>query len=793
VGALEGFEPLNGVSRTARRAFAGAVAAVLVLLAALLAHVLQLPGARGGDAFFDDWAVSLIAVGAFASATARAVRFTRERRAWGVLAAGLGSYAVGTVVWSFHLDALPDPPFPSVADPLWLALFPCAYVAMTTLARVTLPRLPSSAWLDGLIASLTGGAVFSAFIYDPLTESATGSAAAIATNAAYPLFDLGLVATVLFVAVARCARPDPRWLALGAGALPFAIADTLFVQAVATGAYVPESLPNLMWALGLAAFGLAGWMPARPARRADLAGRRVLSIPFVFALGALGILVSSVARVDNWLTTAAAGLAVACALVRMALTLREVEALSASREEALTDDLTGLPNRRRLMRGLEADESQARGALLLLDLDDFKEVNDTLGHEAGDGMLRAVAERMRAALGPGALLARLGGDEFAIALPGGEDPGPVADRLSAALREPVAIEDLLVQARASIGIALADPGSTPAELLRCADVAMYRAKHDGSPWAVYDAGQDEHSRDRLSLTQELREAIAREELVLHFQPQVHPRSGETVAAEALVRWEHPQRGLLAPGAFLPLAERAHLMRPLFNLVLRRALAQADRWEAEGRPLRVAVNLSVSDALSAHLIDDVQAALGACAVDPGRLKLEITEDAFLGRAESVQAVLRALVGLGVGISLDDYGTGEASLGRLRELPLEELKIDRRFIARLAEDLADQAIVASTIQLCHRLGVRVVAEGVEDAAAVSLLAELGCDLVQGYATGRPAPAQALTPWVFELGPSASLESPDQPRPRVRPLGEPAREPGPPGQRSPDPAAGPAPGTS
>ena len=428
---------------------------------------------------------------------------------------------------------------------------------------------------------------------------------------------------------------------------------------------------------------------------------------------------------------------------------------------AREDELTGLPNRRWLLDRLEAlaerDAPRSPAALLIVDLDRFKEVNDALGHHNGDELLRLASRRMRGVLRDGDLIARLGGDEFAVLLgrlAGPEDTVSVADRLGEALDDPFELDGVPVYVEASIGIAVwPDHGATGDELLRHADVAMYAAKRRHAGWAVFEADTGDE-RDRLSRLGELRRALDHDELILHFQPKVAVAGGELVGVEALVRWEHPERGLIPPNAFIPLAEQTGLIRPLTQRVLDRALEQCRAWHDARLELSVAVNVAPRLLSEPDFPALVGGLLDRWGVPPALLELEITESGLMVDAERTQEVLWRLHDLGVRLSIDDFGTGYSSLSRLRELPIDHLKIDRSFVQRLEEADADAAIVRSTIGLGQSLGLRVVAEGVETADALRRLGAFGCDQAQGFHIARPLPAAELTAWAAAPGVAVKL---------------------------------------
>ena len=422
-------------------------------------------------------------------------------------------------------------------------------------------------------------------------------------------------------------------------------------------------------------------------------------------------------------------------------------------QEALRDALTGLPNRAMFRRRIAEELERGRHvggdlAVLLLDLDRFKEINDALGHDQGDAVLCEVARRLPTLVRDGDLVARLGGDEFAVLItapPSLDEVLGLAARIRARLDEPVVIGGLRVAAGASIGVSWAD-GPDAETLVRRADVAMYAAKQRRCGVAVYDAAGDPHSPARLQLLAELREAIPNRQLVVHYQPKLTLKTNRVEGVEALVRWQHPERGLLAPGAFIELAERSDLMDALTVSVLRDALAQVRAWAADGLELTVAVNVSAQSLIDRSLPETVAEALAEFGVPAARLQLEITESSLMRDTARSAAVLHAMTALGVRISIDDFGTGYSSLAALQRLPVDEIKIDRSFVGDMVRTPSDAAIVRSTIDLADNLGLSVVAEGVETTAALEELRAFGCHEAQGYLISRPVPADELTAWLL-----------------------------------------------
>ncbi|MFG1999207.1 putative bifunctional diguanylate cyclase/phosphodiesterase [Spirillospora sp. NPDC048911] len=448
--------------------------------------------------------------------------------------------------------------------------------------------------------------------------------------------------------------------------------------------------------------------------------------------------------------------------------------VSVRREhQALHDGLTGLPNRKMLIVRTEEALAEVRGAtarrfggmvgagrgkqadpggqvgLFLLDLDRFKEVNDTLGHPTGDRLLQLVAHRLTHSVRPGDLVARLGGDEFAVLLPTVRDSAAareVAARLRAALSEPVRLDGLSFDLEASVGIALCPDHAPDFELLlQRADVAMYNAKENRTGVEVYSPGNDRNSPARLGMLGDLRRAIDRGELELFYQPKISLHDGQLVGMEALVRWRHPEQGLLGPDQFLPIAEQTYLMRAITHYVVNAALAQAATWWKDDLAVQVSVNASGRDLLDTGLTETIETGLLEHALPAAALQLEITERILMNETAYASDTVGALAELGIPLSLDDFGTGYSSLVRLKRLPVEELKIDASFVQRLATSAEDAVIVRSIVDLVRTLGLRSVAEGVEDPETARLLREMGCDAAQGWHFGRPMDAATATDWI------------------------------------------------
>jgi diguanylate cyclase (GGDEF)-like protein len=386
---------------------------------------------------------------------------------------------------------------------------------------------------------------------------------------------------------------------------------------------------------------------------------------------------------------------------------------------------------------------------MILDLDRFKDVNDTLGHHHGDALLVEVATRLRTAVGAAGQVTRLGGDEFAVLVTGTADEDRIVRigrRVLRALEQPVTLDGIEVGVGGSLGVAVAPRHATdPAALLKCADVAMYDAKQTTRGLRVYEPQLDNADPWRLTLVSELRSALAADEIQVHLQPQARTATGETVCVEALVRWTHAEHGPIPPDEFIPIAERSGLIGPLTTRVLDVSLAAVAGWRAQGVDLGVSVNLSTRSLHDADIVDEVARLLRRHQVPAELLTLEITEGSFMADPVRAIALLHQLRGLGVRLSVDDFGTGYSSLSYLTRLPVHEVKIDRSFVIGLRDRTDESAIVRAIVDLGRHLGLQVVAEGVEDRETWDLLGQMGCDLVQGWHLARPMPLAELLPWL------------------------------------------------
>ncbi|SOE02952.1 putative bifunctional diguanylate cyclase/phosphodiesterase [Blastococcus haudaquaticus] len=695
----------------------------------------------------------------------RARRVVTERAVWNRLALGAAVFVVALLV-VLVLAVLPATREIAGLPIIWagVAVFPFWYGALVRWNRYSTSLADPNDVLNGAAAVLAVVAVLNVVLEavgSPLTRLPWWELQAQLAQFAVCFVLLGTALTL--PSIGAMGRDLRTWLVVLAFSAGLAGTTATFVAGGERVGWGAITQPCVIACLALAACLRSRRSAPQP------------TDPGAATIGAFVVIVASTLTLALSTVTGAVGAATWCAAlatagagVRLVVNIRELAQLAVTRREALTDELTGLANRRAVLRRVE--ELCAEGtplALALLDLDKFKEVNDALGHAAGDDLLRMVATRLEAVLRPGDLLGRLGGDEFAVValmdadVPLDEAARAVGRRLHDRLAEPFVIGGMAIHSAVSVGVTTStgdpDDGQAPTQLLREADVAMYDAKRSGAGISLYDSTRHADSSGHLALVEELRTAMSTGQLVLHHQPQLDIVTGATVGVEALVRWQHPVRGLLYPGDFLPLAEVHGLMGTLTEVVLAQAVTQAAARRAEGLELPVSVNLSASNLLDVALPARVADLLVRHDLPPALLVLEVTESVLLTDPERSLAVVGALADLGATVSIDDYGTGYSSLAYLRDLPVAELKLDRSFTADLLTDARTEAIVASTIELAHRLGLRVVAEGVEDEGTLTHLRSLDCDVSQGYLHARPLPAEELGCWLAAHAPAAVVASP------------------------------------
>ena len=711
------------------------------------------PGHRSltGDLFF--LPVGALAVHAAWRAGVRSAS-ARIRSCWFLLGAASAFYMAGDVAQTAY-ELAGRKPYPSIADVLYLGFYPMVLVAIVRFPRSGHSRGERTRlWLDLIVVALGGSTLVIYVVLGPDAVSA-GSALETATSVAYPVGDMVLLvalASVLLGSAPLASRTALRLLA--AGLLFFVVADLAYGYITLHSIYHGGDPVDSLWMVAIGFFALAG-AAQRPTRGEEeryvqAVGPRVSWLPYA-AVGLAFLLLIVSQRNDVFfpelVLTVAAAVLTALVCARQLLAQRDL--LSAQGQlshQALHDALTGLPNR---VLALDRAEQMLAGAArartgvaaLYVDLDGFKHVNDTFGHAAGDELLRIVAARLRTVIREGDTAARMGGDEFVVLL-GGEtfDAGPelVAERLLDVLRKPCDLVETTgryVTVSASIGIASASGGGADA-LIGSADLALYEAKAAGRDgWVLFRSSMQTAARDRTVLEMDLGEALERDELFLLYQPTIDLRSERIVGVEALVRWQHPTRGVIGPDQFIPIAEQSGLIVPIGRWVLEHACRQGARWHREGHPIEISVNISGRQLDHHSLVGDVALALAASDFDAASLTLEVTETALMRDASAAAIRLEALKQLGVKIAIDDFGTGYSSMAYLRRFPADELKIDRSFIDGVATSSAAATMVHTLVQLGKSLGLQTLAEGIEDRDQLSALQRERCDLGQGFLFARP----------------------------------------------------------
>ncbi len=704
--------------------------------------------------WLDGWVVCGVELVACGLCVARGIAQRSGRAAAIILGGSLLAWTLGDIALTIESLGGANPPTPSLADAFYLCFYPLAYVAVMIFIRGKARSVAATSWLDGTIAGLGTAAVCAAFAFHDILKSTGGNTLATITNLAYPVGDVLLLGLVVGGFAVLSGRNKAPWILLATGLALNVVGDTsnLFQNSFGQ-THLGYVLNGIAWPISILLISMAVWLRQRPTNTLLTPKAPGFALPSLAAAGALVILLVATLHTVGRMAIGLATAALVAVGVRLIVSVRAMQHLSEERHrQSVTDDLTGLRNRRYLFRVLDAffdeydDSVQARSlAFLFVDLNRFKEINDSFGHPAGDELLRQLGTRLAGSLRDTDLLVRIGGDEFAVVLIDGdaEYATAVAERLTASLEDPFLLDVVNAQIGASIGIAVApDDATDSAGLVWCADVAMYRSKQGRMPFAAYRQDLDDDG-DQMRLLEELQSAIDDQRLVLHYQPQLDLRSGEILAVEALLRWAHPRYGLLPPEKFLPLAEEAGLMHVITRWVLEQATAQCAQWRDSGRPVVVAVNISPTNLLEPGFVSQVQTQLERYQLSPNSLVLEITEQSVIAEFEESRRVINSLRELGLAISIDDFGAGVTSLAYLSSLAVRELKLDKTFIAGLerGDNASDLNLVRSTIELGHAMGLRIVAEGIEDRATLTLLAELGCDFAQGYCISRPKPAGEL----------------------------------------------------
>ncbi len=753
---------------TSRRMWVGYSILSVMLVAYLITLIVRKSGEQW--TWLDGWTICGIEGAASLMCIARGLNKRPGRAAPLTLGFALLSWTIGDVLLTVESLGGKTPAVPSWADLFYLTFYPLAYIATVQMLRKAMGRLSRPNWLDGAVAGLGAAAVCAAFAFHDIVHAAGGSALSAATDLAYPVGDLLLLSLVIGGTVLLSGRGTTPWTLLAIGISLNVIGDTfnLFQNGV-LASRVGADFNAIAWSASIVLMSMSVWLKPRtldPMREQRTAG---FMLPSVAAVAGLAILVTGSVHT---LTRVALGLATATLVVvgiRLTLSARDLRLVTEERHrQAQTDELTGLGNRRHLLHVIDTFFSDFNDpwtkertlAFLYIDLNHFKEINDSFGHPAGDELLRQLGPRLMGAVPHTGTVFRLGGDELAVLLVDADVAlaDEVARNIVAAVIEPFKLQKMSASVGASIGIALAPQDATEGiGLMWCADTAMYRAKLGNISHVFYDQGVD-GDEEKLALVEDLRIAVEEGAFVLHYQPQLDLRSGEILAVEALIRWPHPRLGLVPPIDFIPLAEDAGLMEALTTWVLGEAMAQCAAWRAEGRALAVSVNVTATNLLEDGFTDLVVDLLTKNGLPGKALVIEITESIIITDFARSKAVIEELRERDVIVSIDDFGAGFTSLAYLSSLAVGELKLDREFITGLGDDgkERDLELVRATIQLGHDMRLRVVAEGIEDVDTLDLLSELGCDLAQGYYISRPMPANKLT-FIANAAPALPVGAP------------------------------------
>ena len=731
----------------------------------------------------------MLAAGACVLASRRAIT-ERQALGWKLLAGSAGCWALGQVVWTYYEVSGAAAPFPSFADVGYLLAVPLALAAIWTLTI----RNSASSWfvavLDGLI--LAGGllAISWALVLGAAWEEGGDSPFLFALTLAYPVGDLVVVSAVLLAIMRTDRNRDAVPLVvIAVGLVVLGVADSIFVWTTMQGTEQAVSIADIGWTAGYLVLVYAASVYPLPVAsgRAELHAapslrRAALPLTVVCVAWVIRMVLVATGQPEDEFLTLLTITTVALVLLRFLMTMRENQALTSSLEEkigeltareqqlshqALHDPLTGLANRRLFSDRVEHALNRSRrtgdlSAVLFIDLDDFKTVNDSLGHAAGDRLLASVAARLSGCVRPGDTVARLGGDEFGILLEemeGPEHASHVARRILESLDMAFPLDGRQVFTRASVGVAVADAtsGHAGADLLSDADVALYAAKGSGkSTFREFERTMRVTAIERLELGQDLRQALHQNQFFCHYQPIVDLVTGRIVALEALLRWDHPHRGLVGPNSFIELAEESGMIGEIGMAVLQMAAWQAANWRAEGKVpagLELHVNLSGRQLEDPYLVEKVKRVLASTGFPGNLLVLEITESVAVETGAAHLELLEQLRALGIRFAIDDFGTGYSSLNYLRALPVDVLKIDRAF-AQTTDGETDTVLLEAIVRLGHSLGIDMIAEGIEHGEQAMTLKRLGCRRAQGFLFYRPLSISEI-PMVIAGGPRALVD--------------------------------------
>ena len=753
-------ERAAGHQRAHRRAWMIYAGLGIFLFAYIFSLVVR--GPNSSWTWLDGWSIVAFEFIASATCIARGLARRPGRVAVLILGGALTAWAMGDTFLTIESLGGGNPSVPSTADAFYLLFYPLAYVATVSMLQRGLGRLSRPNWLDGVVAGLGSAALCATFAFHRVLDLTMGTSLSTAVNLAYPVGDLLLLSLVIGGSVLLVGRWSVGWCVLGSGLAIIVLGDTFNIfQSSRLATSVGAEVNSAAWPAAILLISMSVWTAPRkaePLRPEKTAG---MVMPGIAALGCLVILVVGTI---NHVSEAAIGLAIATLVlvgVRLAMSARQLRIMTEERHrQANTDELTGLGNRRQLTHVLDTfftDQKESPGnprrlAFLFVDLNHFKEINDSFGHPAGDELLRQLGPRLVRSVGPDSSVVRLGGDELGVVLLDADEKqaAEVAQRIVDELEVPFSLHRISASVGASIGIAMYPGDATEAStLMWCADVAMYRAKLGQTAYVFFDQNLDGDD-DQIRLVEDLTKAVHEGAFELHFQPLLNLRTGRVLSVEALLRWTHAELGMIPPDKFIPLAEEADLMGPLTAWVLDEAIRQCATWRRGGVDVAVSVNVSTTNLLEPGFTELITSLLDRYQVPTENLVIEITETTIISNFELSQSVIEGLRNLGIVVSIDDFGAGFTSLAYLASLAVGELKLDRLFITELSGigGGRDLDLVRAAINLGHEMGLRVVAEGIEDLATLDLLSEMGCDLAQGYFISRPAPADKLSFKATEL---------------------------------------------
>ncbi len=689
----------------------------------------------------------------------RALRAGRSRWAWWAFAIASTTWLVADV--GYVLTTTGDSLTPAAwVDWLFLIAYPWLYAGVLLLAAAVMRQAVPAVWLDGLVIALAGASIGTLLVPDLLGE-AMGSPLQMVIELSDPLTALLLLSLVLATIALLGRSTGPLWWLFLAGAALMWAADVLWLFGVGDQTYFNGSVIDLGWPTALLLMAAAAWTrPVRGPVNSDAGWLLPLSVTML----AFGIVLFATRQTVPLATVVLAAGAVLAGGARSVLAFRSASARSEAQRQATTDDVTGLANRRGLALALDGVPTDQQ-ALLLVHVDHFRQINDTLGHHAGDEVLNEVGNRFSSVAGSGGTVARLGDNEFAVLLPAGSglvDATAAAEGLHACVATPLVTVGIELAVEISVGIAFYPKhGATLSDLLRTADRAVVRARRDRAGSLVYDPRWNSDDEGSLLMIQELRRGLDRGEFACHYQPQMDVLTNEVLAVESLLRWQHPERGLMPAGQFLPILEQTALILPVADFVLETSLAQLRLWDQAGLSLRISVNLSATNLMDRALPLRVAQMLSAHHIPADRLTLEITETVLTADQERVRTVLGQLHELGVQLSIDDYGAGFSSLSQIGRLSARELKLDRAFVTGVGQRGDLRSILSATVHLAHGLRLRMVAEGIETASDLDQVRLAGCDLAQGYFISAARPAVDITQWLLDRRDEAQRKAGDKPR--------------------------------